>query len=866
MRHGRPFLLFIAASERGALIAELRRYRAMPIAELVTSLGQRAFTGSGPERLAIVAEPDDIPIGLDLAIERLPSLTSHGLVARARGVYFASGATPGRIAFLFPGQGSEHAGMLQTLYARVPVVRAWFDALDRAAFELGEPRLTPVIFDDASHQAPERPHAHRRRLYDMKLSAQLGTVADLAMYDVLRALGVHADVHVGHSNGEHAAVIAAGMIADATPDALCRGFVSLARSVARLGVPSVPEGMLAVSGCPPDRLASLLRGYEGSLHLAMDNCPTQLIVGGLAKAIDPFSRDVVDSGGIAIPLPFSRAYHTPLFTDWASAFAAHYREWSFGPGHVDVYSCFTVQPLPGDSEACRQTMADQLTSLVQFRSTLGALYDEGVRTFIEVGPDSRLTTFVDDTLRGRPHLAVSAASTQRGDIEQLGHLMGELFVTGLDVDPSALDRLLLPVLNAARTTAVDVHLRLIARARERLAHAAALVRNPDGDPGSGARHPAGDVGPLLGSVTVATPTRLSTCRHFTRRADRFVDDHALGRWAPQFGGYPLPVLPFTLGLEVAAEAARCFTGMPAAEIVGARASRWLALDGGELSLDVEADGEADRVRVRLTETGATVPGAAFEANVSTYRQSTIRVDRDPLATMPNRWNADAFYERYAFHGPGFRGLSRVLAVGPRGIEADLTITSNLGLPLPAMQLDPAMLDCAGQLVAFWLLEHHQRLPTFGIFPFTMRRVTIERPPLAAGTTVRCRGTIAFDGGTTDASFVFETLEGTRVAAIDGLTQRLIELPRWLASLIFGEGEELPRAESARPAGRDVHSIDDRNVLTSSWGIWERALAHLCLAPGDFTTWRNMPFGDSDRLNWLLSHAAIERRPATMTDR
>jgi acyl transferase domain-containing protein len=826
-----PLLLLIAADQRAEILDTLGRYRDLPPAQLTATV-RTAGLSHGRERLAIVAPAAALHASIDFAIARLPAVTRPRWVARAQGISFTRDQSPGRVGFLFPGQGSQHVGMLRELRTRLAIVGGWFDALDEAAVAAGLPPISALL-DERGSDADRA--ARRVALHDMERGAQLGTVADLALHEVLRALGIEGDVYIGHSNGEHPAVMAAGRVS-AGRAALCDGFVRLGAAGTRLPKPQEPEGLVAVSAMSRDRLGQVLQARPVPLWFAMDNCPNQLVVGGSAAALTTLVSDVVAAGGVAVALPFARAFHTPLFSDWAATLSRYYRELHLDKGRVPVYSCYTAAPLPGDAEQCREVMAAQWTGLIRFRDTIERVYAEGVRTFIEVGPGSTLTAFVEDVLRSRPHLAVSTSPGSRGEVAQLCHLLGELFLAGLPIDPDRLPSLLEGAVPSREpdVDAAAVHRRLIAETRRRLARAATKMV---------AGHPAL---PLLGAVVRDTAGGLIAHRPFSRATDRFVDDHALGRprAAHPDGGYPLPVLPFTLSLEIAAEAARALTGRRVCEIRDARAVRWLALDGGALSLEIAATTAADGVRVRLGETGDQAPGPAFEAVVLTdaITDAPPSVPHDPEAQAPERWTAATFYERYAFHGPGFQGLSTVRSVGPRGIDADVVITTIDGLRPETLDLDPAMLDCAGQLVAFWLLEHGQRAPSFGIFPFSARRVVVAGPPPPAGTRIRCRCAVTLRGSITDATCVFENEEGRLVAAIEGFLQRLIPFPDALARAIFG-GEPV----TGTSAIRDI----DPEIFSASWGIWERALAHLTLAPSDLAHWRAVPAQDGERLRWLL---------------
>jgi acyl transferase domain-containing protein len=200
MSRSEPVLLLVAAPDRAGIVAALRRFRAMSADELA-GMPLRGPSSSGPERMAIVAGPTTVHERIDLALQRLPALTAPRLVVRGQGLYFSNQPTPGRVAFLFPGQGSEHVGMLQTLRERMPAVKVWFDTLDRAAAALSQPPLTPLIDSRSIDRdaVDARAGSARRGLFDMERGGQLGTTADLALHEVALALGLRADVHVGHS-------------------------------------------------------------------------------------------------------------------------------------------------------------------------------------------------------------------------------------------------------------------------------------------------------------------------------------------------------------------------------------------------------------------------------------------------------------------------------------------------------------------------------------------------------------------------------------------------------------------------------------------------------------------------------------------
>ena len=653
------------------------------------------------------------------------------------------------------------------------------------------------------------------------------------------------------------------MVKDADREALCRGFVRMGGAGARLAPPAVPERLIAVSMLRPERLAALARGGPDPRYLAMDNCPNQAVMGGTQLSMNSLAREIVESGGVAMPLPFSRAYHTPLFADWASTFAAHYDELSLGSGRVPVFSCCTATALPDEPERCRRAMAAQWTAPVRFSATIEALYESsGVRTFVEVGPESRLTAFVEDILRGRPHVAASMSSSQRGEVEQLCHLLGELFVAGLPIEPGRLaqlfDAVARPVYDV-RAFGAQVHGGLIAEARATLARADAAIRAVTRDAAAARPQADRDGWPLIGTVNRATATRLNAARFFARHTDPFVDDHALGRRDSGWPGSPLPVLPFTLCLEVVSEAACRLTGRPAREILDARASRWLALDAGALTVDIEAEHDRGQVRVRLADAGAALSGAAFEATIPAPSASPegISVRPDPDATAPQPVErlvvlrsvrvSRSWLSRDLQRDVGRTARDRSRVVHDRQSRTAAVVAApgsgDARLRGPAGGVLASRAATAGSDLWHLSVRHaagnHRARPREGRHDRPLSR----RDP--------------FDRLTTHASFVFETADGLTIAAVEGLAQRLIEFPPWLAQCIFGRGGRgVPPPDRPVPVSA---SIADRELLTASWGIWERALAHLCLAPDDFSTWRRkVRLSDDERLPWLLSHMAHQQ--------
>ncbi|HTN86777.1 MAG TPA: acyltransferase domain-containing protein, partial [Sorangium sp.] len=644
------------------LLAVAEADPSLPLRRLARERGRHP---RGDHRLAVIAlDGRDLAGKLRRAKAALARAEQRRMHVRS-GIYYGSGAPAGDTALLFPGQGSQHEGMLEQLHRHWPASRAWFDALDASYASAREAPPSETVFPREPAATEEERLARERRLVDTERGAQVGLIASLASYEMLCALGVRADIMVGNSNGEHAALIAAGVIAVPGRRELCDVIAHIGLSGRALPAPEVPERMIAVNAFDRGLLDALLERHEGQLFIAMDNCPSQVVLAGTEPAVEAAVEALGREGAVCLRLPFERAYHTPLFGAWQRTLRAHYDRFVPGAARTQVRCCATLGPVPEEPSRAWDLLAAQWSSPVRFRQMIEALYEGGARTFIEAGPNNRLTAFVEDTLRGRPHLAVAASSQHRSDTLQLKHLVGELYAHGLAVRVEPLDRLCDAAQRGGlaqdedRETALAggdhaaprgrgdgetaetgepaarrersvraLHAALLVEAAEAEARVLSLVQRLTRFPGAVAAVPSAALPPaaaapggcpLLGEVVRLDGRELHAERRFDWRRDPFVLDHSLGPPSPQrrAGGPHLPVLPFTLSLEIVAQAAWRLTGLHPVALSDLRAGRWLALDRGRLTVAIHAerlsgDGREATVRVRLHEVDGPRRHLAFE--------------------------------------------------------------------------------------------------------------------------------------------------------------------------------------------------------------------------------------------------------------
>jgi len=422
--------------QRGAQVAAvLERHPEVSLKDLAFTLNTQI--GQAPWRLAIVASSaQDLGEKLGRALERIAASDCHQ-IKDVRGVYFFADpiGRQGTLALLFPGEGSQYVNMLRDLCIHFPEVRACFDEADRTAEELGVSPPSRDVFPPPFASEQERQQAERR-LWEIERATEAVLTADAALFTMLDELGIRPDVMVGHSAGEWAAMAASGIFDLqqflASFDRLHRVYEQLSH---RSDIPSAT--MLAV-GADRETVQPILDRTDGTIYVANDNCPHQVVVAGEGAAVDKVIQQLKAQGVPFEKLPFDRGYHTPLFSCVCEPLREYFSSLRFSSPKTPVYSCTTGARCPTDPAELLELAVHTFARPLLFRETIETMYADGVRLFVEAGPKGNLTAFVDDILRGRPHLAVAADVPRRSGVTQLNHLVALLAAQGV---PMKLDYL-----------------------------------------------------------------------------------------------------------------------------------------------------------------------------------------------------------------------------------------------------------------------------------------------------------------------------------------------------------------------------------------------------------------------------------------
>ena len=415
--------LALSARGEGPLRQLAQRYADALAPGADVSLADAAFTaGVGRshlgERLAVTAENE---AEASAALTAFAGGRSHVNVLRGS---VAPGSETG-VVYLYTGAGAQYPGMGQALYETSPIFR---DGIDRCDALLGADArgltLKSVLQSASMADAP---------IHEIGWTQPALFAVEYALTELWRSWGVEPAAVIGHSAGEYAAACAAGVFS--LEDGL-----RLIAERGRLMQALPPGGMMAALYAPVEEVAAAVRPLQDKVAIAAINAADSVVISGETAAVESLLASFAQREVMGQRLFVSLAAHSPLVEPGLDAMEAHARAVPMAPPRIPMAWNLTGRLSPGGAAPDPLYWRRHMREPVRFAEGIKALYGEGYRIFLEVGPHPTLIALAQRSLPEHGPCFLTSLRRGKEDWRELLTSLAGLHVHGVPIDWAGVDR------------------------------------------------------------------------------------------------------------------------------------------------------------------------------------------------------------------------------------------------------------------------------------------------------------------------------------------------------------------------------------------------------------------------------------------
>ena len=279
----------------------------------------------------------------------------------------------GKIAFMFPGQGAQYIGMGKDFYDAIPVCREMFELAGKASGL----DVAGLCFEEND----------KINITEYTQIAMLA--AEVAILKAVEDTGVKPDVTAGLSLGEYGALAASGVM---SPEDV----VKVVRQRGIYMQEAVPTGgaMTAVLGLDASVIEKVCEETEGIVSIANYNCPGQIVITGEEGAVAAAAQSLTEAGAKrCVPLKVSGPFHSQMLADAGDRLGKVLEEVAVCDIQVPYIANVTADYVT-DKGQVKELLTKQVSSSVRWEQTIRRMIEDGVDTFIEIGPGKTLSGFM----------------------------------------------------------------------------------------------------------------------------------------------------------------------------------------------------------------------------------------------------------------------------------------------------------------------------------------------------------------------------------------------------------------------------------------------------------------------------------------
>ncbi len=349
-----------------------------------------------------------------------------------KGIYFSSNPIPkpGKIAFIFSGQGSQRPNMLKDLTVLFPQMQ---ESISRADLVLKNrfPKLLSEYIYLSSSSTPQEEQLNMEKLTQTNIAQPALGAVETGLLKIMKLFGVNPDMVAGHSLGEYVALYAGGVFEEEILYELLeyRGSTIINSSKGGdLGK------MLAVGGNAKD-IEGIIKEVD-NVYIANLNSPTQTILSGNEEALDLASSKLEEKGFRSKKINVSCAFHSPYMAPARDLLFKKLSSLDFKTSLIPVYSNLTATQYPEDKKSILSILSNHLISPVNFTDEVENMFRDGAKIFIEIGPGNVLTNLIKQILDDKEYLAIPSNIKTVSDISQILNVLAQLMAEGFKVNIS----------------------------------------------------------------------------------------------------------------------------------------------------------------------------------------------------------------------------------------------------------------------------------------------------------------------------------------------------------------------------------------------------------------------------------------------